>query len=105
MGERELFEHNFPKPKDIYWCKDLNGYNYIDRGRGNPYAYDNLISYRFAWEAWQSSANRQGYKIVPVNELIRKAQNIRALNTGEYASDEIEENVCEIEAMIGEETK
>lgn len=47
------------------------------------------------------SANREDYKLVPVGELLRKAQNIRALNTGEYASDEIEENVCEIEAMIG----
>ena len=48
---------------------------------------------------------RQGYKLVPVDELLRKAQNIRALNTGEYASDEIEENVCEIEIMIGEHAK
>lgn len=44
---------------------------------------------------------REGYKLVPVDELLRKVQNIRALNTGEYASDEIEENVCEIESMIG----
>lgn len=66
MSERELFEHNFPKPEDIYWCKDSNDYNYIDKGRGNPYAYDNLISYRLAWKAWQASAKRQGYKLVPV---------------------------------------
>lgn len=54
-----------------------------------------------AWHGWQASTNRQGYKLVPVDELLRKVQNIRALNTGEYASDEIEENVCEIESMIG----
>lgn len=54
-----------------------------------------------AYEAWRASAQREGYKLAPVDELLRKVQNIRALNTGEYASDEIEENVCEIEAMIG----
>lgn len=103
--ERKAFEsQNFIKRLLGYskYNKDRNEYVYF---RFEDYAIRDTCELNIAWKAWQASANRRCYRLVPVNELLRKAQNIRALNTGEYASDEIEENVCEIEAMIGEETK
>ena len=33
-------------------------------------------------------------------DILRKMHNIRDINNGEYYSDEIEENICAVEAMI-----
>lgn len=49
MSERELFNR---------WWVDNN----------LPYENDDK-DINLAWEAWQASANRQGYKLVPVDDL------------------------------------
>ena len=62
-----------------------------------------IIGYSFAWQSWQAAkaqAVPDGFVVVHIDALARAAQNIRELNNGEYYSEEIEENVCTIEAMI-----
>lgn len=61
MNERELFEAKFPIP--AHWIE-------FDEKRNKyfcPYVADGAANeYQARWEAWQASANRQGYKLVPV---------------------------------------
>lgn len=54
MNERELFEewHYKEYSDNLEWCESKKEYkDYIDEAM---------------WQAWQASANRQGYKLVPV---------------------------------------
>jgi hypothetical protein len=55
-----------------------------------------------AWRASKAKAKAvpDGFVLVSIDDLARAAQNIRELNSGEYYSEEIEENVCAIETMI-----
>lgn len=48
MTERELFDEWYGK---------------------KPKGWFEAIRYNTAWRAWQASANRQGYKLVPVDDL------------------------------------
>ena len=55
------------------------------------------------WQAWQQSkkvAVPDGGVNLNKFDLLRKMHNIRDLNNGDYYSDEIEENICAVEAMI-----
>lgn len=52
------------------------------------------------WQAAKAQAVPDGFVVVHIDALARAAQNIRELNNGEYYSEEIEENVCNIEAII-----
>lgn len=52
------------------------------------------------WQAAKAKAIPNGFVLVSIDDLARAAQNIRELNSGEYYSEEIEENVCAIETMI-----
>lgn len=77
-NERKAFEEKFKTPAhrisydnlgNKYYCK----YNLTD---------DAAIKYQARWEAWQASADREGYKLVPLqpsNETIvsieRKVEN------------------------------
>lgn len=75
IDSREAFEEKFGKPehwidfdesKNKYVCK----YNSIDH---------HLLIYQARWEAWQASANREGYKLVPVkatDEQVKKAEQL-----------------------------
>lgn len=60
-SEREAFERAFPVP--AHWIE-------FDEERNRyycPYCADAMAnSYQGKWEAWQASANREGYKLVPV---------------------------------------
>ena len=69
-SERELFEewfcdnHTGLKPSELIKFRLDNGYSFKDS-----------IKIDCMWEAWQASAQRQGYKLVPVepeNEAIKK---------------------------------
>lgn len=61
MTERELFEIKFPIP--AHWIE-------FDEKRNKyfcPYVADGTANeYQARWEAWQASANRDGYKLVPI---------------------------------------
>lgn len=54
MSEREAFEEWVSKETkwDLYWSKNIN--QYMDHQTNA------------AWLSWQASANREGYKLVPV---------------------------------------
>lgn len=70
MNERELFEKNIhPKLLSwVYFCNDNNVYRLkivtcaTDKFRA-------LSELNFGWSMWQASANREGYKLVPVETL------------------------------------
>ena len=70
------------------------------------YAHKNVLvcqlreSHFTAWQAAKAQAVPDGFVVVHIDALARAAQNIRELNNGEYYSEEIEENVCNIEAII-----
>lgn len=56
MTERELFENWYEENNDFMINTQflMEGDRYLDR------------CVRMLWAAWQASANRQGYKLVPV---------------------------------------
>jgi hypothetical protein len=55
----------------------------------------------WGWQSWlKAKAVPDGFVLVSIDDLARAAQNIRELNSGEYYSEEVEENVCAIETMI-----
>lgn len=60
-SERELFEewycrnHTGLKQSDLAKFRTLSGYSFSDS-----------LKINISWEAWQASAQRQGYKLVPV---------------------------------------
>ena len=60
--ERDLFEEQFCdnhtglKPNDLIKFRLPSGYSFRDP-----------IKINLMWEAWQASASREGYKLVPVN--------------------------------------
>jgi hypothetical protein len=58
-SERELFEEWYEKNNDFMINTQflMDGSRYVDR------------HVRMAWLAWQASAQRQGYKLVPVDEI------------------------------------
>lgn len=64
--ERKAFEsQNFIKRLLGYskYNKDRNEYVYF---RFEDYAIRDTCELNTAWKAWQASANREGYKLVPV---------------------------------------
>ena len=82
--ERELFE-KLPDIKAILqsgfqFNEDLNQYYHLDHT-------SHRLNYAFlmgAWLGWQSSAQRQGYKLVPVEptlKMVRASENIKSSKT------------------------
>lgn len=69
ISERKMFESQ-------EFIKRLLGYSKFDENR-NEYVYFRFENYAIrdtcelntAWKAWQASANREGYKLVPVNDI------------------------------------
>ena len=62
MNERELFDQWYGvKPKG--WFE--------------------AVRYNTAWKAWQASANREGYKLVPVDKLNRIISDTTDIDTYE----------------------
>jgi len=56
-----------------------------------------------SWEAWQAAkaqAVPEGYVLVDAKSLVLHARSIRIFNTGEQYSEDIEDHVCSIEAML-----
>ena len=72
--ERELFLH--------YWTDNNLPYDGDD---------DDM---EVAWTAWQASASREGYKLVPVEKVM---DCLYQISDRSYVDD----NVSEIKAMIG----
>lgn len=80
-GERKAFEEVFPIP--AHWIE-------YDEKRNKyycPYVADaKADEYQARWESWQASAQRQGYKLVPVEPTIKMsvayAKNSIAPNSG-----------------------
>lgn len=76
-SERKAFEEEYCKVQMIdnkgdIFDKDLNG-NYVRQ------------SLHLAWLMWQSSAQRQGYKLVPVEMAWKKADEIACKHWNDYA--------------------
>lgn len=63
MNERELMQEAFEElADDIGFCLDQKWVDFE-----NPYENsDTYLAYSIFTKAWQASANRQGYKLVPV---------------------------------------
>ena len=64
--ERELFEEWFPLKhlfNYLYWAEEQKNYvyNQYDEEHCRAYVYVNS-----SWSAWCASAQREGYKLVPV---------------------------------------
>ena len=59
--ERELFEDVFVKPLHVTW-NEKKGKYVTEYGNAEIVCaiYNNM------WQAWQASASREGYKLVPV---------------------------------------
>ena len=73
-----------------------------------PRGWFEAVRYNTAWRAWLASANRQGYKLVPVETLEESLSwaSIAKWDSPSKERDlEIEKHEKIIEAMIGEETK
>lgn len=86
------------------WLKDCNKHVY-DVYKDGYSSSDNVenMCVEWAWQAWQQSqkvAVSDGGVNLNKFDLLRKMHNIRDLNNGDYYSDEIEENICAVEAMI-----
>ena len=83
------------------WAYRNNWNTFRVRDMGlDRYVYDFVNG---AWEGWQQAKKSAvPYGGVNLNkfDLLRKMHNIRDLNNGDYYSDEIEENICAVEAMI-----
>ena len=95
-NERKAFEDWAKKETcwDLYWSENIN--QYMDHQTNG------------AWLSWQASANREGYKLVPVETLEESLSwaSIAKWDSPSKEMDlEIEKHEKIIEAMIGEETK
>lgn len=89
--ERELFEEAFKKVNSgvSFW---LNTWSDEDNDYGH-------LTASWGWHMWQASANRQGYKLVPVSELQKYVNSIRHYNnSGDY--DRIEYDLTSIENVF-----
>ena len=56
MTEREMFEEKY---KELTGCDDFS----LSRKKDGDYKFDGAF---FGWLMWQASANREGYKLVPL---------------------------------------
>ena len=86
--EKELFLEWLKKEKPMMYQWSLDG---IDE-------YETKVDYMFL--AWQASANRKGYKLVPVEptlKMIEDAADEHVVHGASYSGI--------YKAMIGEETK
>ena len=91
--QREEFEKAFKEKLGAHGCQfdlDDDG-NYEDR--------ETLCGW-FMWQQAQKVAVSDGSVNLNKFDILRKMHNIRDLNNGEYYSDEIEENICAVEATI-----
>ena len=69
-----------------------------------PMGWFEAVRYNTAWRAWQASANREGYKLVPVETLEESLSwaSIAKWDSPSKESDlEIEKHEKIIETMIG----
>lgn len=80
--ERELFEGHFKSITgwDFYWSDSIN--QYMDHQTNA------------AWLGWTASAQREGYKLVPVEDAL---DCLYQISDRSYVDD----NVSELKAMIG----
>ena len=84
ITERELFEFHF-KPItgwDFYWSDNIN--QYMDHQTNA------------AWFGWQASANREGYKLVPIDPT----EEIKDAMCGYECNTDVEIVGC-YEAIMG----
>ena len=87
--EREMFEewfcknHTGLKPNDLLKFRLPEGYSFKDP-----------IKINLMWEAWKSSASREGYRLVPVEKVM---DCLYQISDRSYVDD----NVSELKAMIG----
>ena len=87
-NERKVFEDWAKKETcwDLYWSENID--QYMDHQTNG------------AWLSWKASANRQGYKLVPVEptlKMLEDASYEHVLHGASYSGI--------YKAMIGEETK
>ena len=73
-NERELFELCIAK------LGKTDSYTF-DKHDDGSYKFDMI---HFGWKIWQASANRQGYKLVPVEptlKMVRASEHIKSSKT------------------------
>lgn len=83
MTEREMFEEYM-----LERYKGLIDMRVCKNGDGDYMAWDMQV----AWEMWQASANRQGYKLVPVEMSHQKADELALIEWGKNKSLFLSEN-------------
>ena len=98
MSERESFERAFKTLSHTFnesLCIIPNTDKY----------YSNIA--QVAWEAWQASANREGYKLVPVEPTDVKLKEFQKIWLDSGCAHIMKKKIAlELyKAMIGEETK
>lgn len=80
MSERELFEIEMEKlsgkVKGVYYSDNEGGYVVEDILKDNESAKILATIYNVSFEMWKASANRQGYKLVPVEMSWQKADDL-----------------------------
>lgn len=80
---------------DFEKIKERVGY----KGKSQQWQYGFDLAIRELQQAQKVAVPDSGVNLNKF-DLLRKMHNIRDLNSGEYHSDEIEENICAVEAMI-----
>ena len=80
---------------DFEKIKERVGY----KGKSQQWQYGFDLAIRELQQAKKSAVPDGGVNLNKF-DLLRKMHNIRDLNNGDYYSDEIEENICAVEAMI-----
>jgi len=77
-----------------------NVYELIEWGEEYSEALNEINSSWCTWQAAKAQAVPEGYVLVDAESLVLHARSIRIFNTGEQYSEDIEDHVCSIEAML-----
>ena len=95
-NERKAFEewfcknHTGLKPSELIKFRTDNGYSFKDS-----------IKINCMWESWQASAQRQGYKLVPVEPTERMLDAARRRQWDDLSSPLEDMDTLKYKAMIG----
>ena len=98
--ENNLIQEAFEVEADeVGFCLDQKWGDYE-----NPYENsDTALAFNLfkkGWQAAKAQAVPEGYVLVDAESLVLHARSIRIFNTGEQYSEDIEDHVCSIEAML-----
>lgn len=72
--ERELFEKKY---KELTGCDDFS----LSKKKDGDYKFDGAY---FGWLMWQASANRDGYKLIPVEPTQEMLEALESAHVPDY---------------------